>query len=72
MMCHVNCIFQSSVDSYTTVVLILGLTQLIYTMVELFGSDVVETEYHVRKTKGVHARFGWLKADFKKNLQEAT
>jgi len=41
-------------------------------MVELFGSDVVETEYHVRKTKGVHARFGWLKADFKKNLQEAT
>jgi hypothetical protein len=30
-------------------------------MVDLLGSEPAEAAYQVRKTKGTHARFGWLR-----------
>lgn len=40
-------------------------------MVELLGDDVVEAENHEKKTNDAHARFCWLRENFKKRLQEA-
>jgi len=37
-------------------------------MVELLRSDPTYVEYNVRKTEGVYAHFGWLRAYFKMRL----